>query len=226
VVDYRYPPDPELDAKYIETVDKLEHARPPVFLQTALKYFRYGLLDTSPEDQFMRLWLSLEIIAENVKGTEPIPILCPQCSTAIKCGVCDAEPTRVPMAKQAIEELIGKVAGELAHVTSKRQFIARNGLMHGRSTKSIEDECKVSIGDIVDELATITWHAIMSCFPFDKVPALNFGHRQGEFVNKSLVMSVLGSFDHSGDGPHPTDDKIPNIEMTMETSFRKPGAEE
>lgn len=223
--DARYPPDPELIQEYLETVLAVDQATPPAFTRTALKYFRYGLLDKQPEDQFMRLWLALEIIAENVKEKDRVPITCPACKAAMKCGSCGAEPTRVPFAKQAIESLIAQITGAAALAVAKRQFIARNGLMHGRRCESIEEECKMPMHAIVDELGTLTWHAIMSTIPLGDGPQLAFGHRNGEFANKSVVMSILGEFDHTGDGPHPTEDKIPSVEIKLLTTFRNPAGE-
>jgi hypothetical protein len=99
----------------------------------ALKYFRYGLLDEQPEDQFMWLWLALEIVAENLKEKVRVPIACSACGANVKCAHCGDEPMRIPMAKQAIEQLIATVVDEksIAEV-AKRQFAARNGLMHGQ----------------------------------------------------------------------------------------------
>lgn len=223
-VDARYPSDPELIREYLETVQALDQATPPAFTRTALKYFRYGLLDNRPEDQFMRLWLALEIIAENVKEKELVPIACPVCNAPMTCAACGTEPARAPMAKQAIEDLIAKIAGTAAQDTSRRQFKTRNGLMHGRRPESIEAECKVPLPAIVNELGTLTWHAIMSTIPVGDGPPLAFGHRDGDFASKSLVMSMLGTFDHAGDGPHPTQDKIPSVEIKM-TTFRSPSGE-
>lgn len=220
-VDARYPPDPELIGQYLETVQTLDNATPPAFARTALKYFRYGLLDSQPEDQFMRLWLSLEIIAENLKEKDRVPITCLACNAAMTCGACGDKPSRVPMARQAIEHLIAKITGQAASAVSKRQFTARNGLMHGRSCESVEEECGTPLSAIVDELGAITWTAIMSTISFGDGPELNFGHRGGEFANNSLVMSIVGSFDHTGDGPHPTDDRIPNVQIATWKTFNQ-----
>ena len=168
----------------------------------------------------MRLWLALEIIAENVKEKERVPIVCPSCNVPMKCAACGVVPTRAPMAKQAIEGLISSIAGAAAQDVSRRQFKTRNGLMHGRSPESIEAECKLSLPEIVNELGTLTWHAIMSTIPLGDGPPLVFGHRDGEFANNSLVMAMQGTFDHTGDGPHPTEDKIPSVKIKMLTTFR------
>lgn len=221
-VDSRHPPEPEFSSDFVATAKVLDNSNPPPFTRTALKYFRYGLLDPQPEDQFMRLWLALEIIAENLKDKEKVPIVCPVCGEALTCAACGVEPMRVPMAKQAIEGLISRIAGEHAKEVSKRQFKARNGLMHGRSVESIEKECKASIEKIVNELGTLAWHAIMSTIPLGDGPELHFGHRDGQFTNLTLVAAMLGEFKHQGDEPHPTDDKLPSVNIDLMTRFGSP----
>jgi len=119
------------------------------------------------------------------------------------------------MAKQAIEQIIYKVIGDEGRSVSKRQFITRNGLMHGRSISSIEKSTGMEISDLVNVLGYITWHAIFSSFEPKKDVQFQFGHRGGDFVNKYLTVSMLGSFAHQGDSPHPTEDKIPNVQISM-----------
>jgi hypothetical protein len=220
--DVRDPPAPELEAQFLETVAALEKAQPPPFARTALKFFRYGLLDDQPEDQFMRLWLALEVVAENVKERDRVAITCSECGAPIKCTACAHEPSRIPMAKQAIDQLIFRFAGKSAAKVSKRQFMARNGLMHGRSREAIEAECEVPLDAIVDELGVLTWKAIMSTIrgAGDGKP-LAFGHRDGVFTNKSLILAALLGFEHTGKGPHPADGALPSAEVTLETRFRK-----
>lgn len=216
--DARYPPDPELVLDYLNTVRELDQAKLPAFTRTALKYFRYGLLDPQLEDQFMRFWLSLEIIAENVKERIRLPIACPVCNTPLRCATCETETTRTPWAKQAIEGLIAKIAGVSAQDIIKRQFKTRNGLMHGRSPDSIEKECNMLLVEIVNELGELTWNAIMSTITLRDVP-LSFGHRNGEFAHKSLLTSVQGTYGYSGEELHPPDDRLPTIGLTMKTTF-------
>ena len=215
-----YPPDPELVDKFVDTLLELERCEPLNFTKTALKYFRYGLLDEQPEDQHMRLWLALEIIAENLKEKESIPILCPVCESVLRCDACGVEPMRVPMAKQAIENLIWRVMGEKGKTVARRQFETRNGLMHGRSVNSIEKKAKMRMSDLANELGYITWNAIMSTFTLKEDVLLNFGHRGGDFTNKYLIMSVHGYFEYTGDTPHPDEDSIPNVNISLQTSFR------
>jgi hypothetical protein len=52
--DARYPPDQIFVRSFIDTVSAIEQSDPPAFVRTAMKFFRYGLLDEAPQDQFMR----------------------------------------------------------------------------------------------------------------------------------------------------------------------------
>lgn len=217
--DSRYPPDPELAMDFINTIGELEKANPPSFARKALKYFRYGLMDHQHEDQFMHFWLALEIVAENTKPKTPHPIICSACNAAMKCSSCGFEPTRVPIAKQEIETIIAKIVGDVAKEVSNRQFRTRNCLMHGGSPETIEKECNMPLALIVNELGEITWNAIMSTMFLEKGTQLTFGSHEEGFARRSLMMSVLGTFEHTGDDLQPTTDKIPDIDIKMVTTF-------
>jgi len=217
--DVRDPPEPALTSEYLEAVASLASMDPPPFARTALRYFRYGMLDTVPEDQFMRLWLALEIIAENLKDRARVAIPCAACGSNMKCSECGDEPLRVPMAKQAIEDLIRTITGEdTAATVSKRQRAARNGLMHGRSPESIEAECGMPFHKIVDELGRVVWRAI---FQSIRMPdgAITLGHRGGQFTSMTLTLRALIIFEHRGEGPHPPESRLPKADLTLVTRF-------
>lgn len=219
--DARFPPDPHLSQEFLDTSSILDNANPPPFVRTALKYFRYGVLDTQPEDQFLRFWLALEIIAENIKENKPVPIICPECKSAMTCSICGTEPTRMPMAKQAIELLSEKIIGKNWRNVTKPLFIVRNGLMHGSSVESIEKKSKQPISNSVNDLARLVWNAIRINIKLkdEEASKLILGHWGGDFVNKRVVASVVGSFEHTGDLPHPALDKIPDVKVSLITSF-------
>lgn len=219
--DARFPPEPNLVQEFLTTSNILDNAGPPAFVRTALKYFRFGVLDTQPEDQFMRFWLALEIIAENIKENEKVPIICPECKTPITCNTCGTEPMRMPMAKQAIEQLAERIIGENWREVSAPLFIVRNGLIHGSSEESIEKKSKQPISVSVNDLARLVWNAIRINIKLEKEEAskLVIGHWGGDFVNKRVVASVNGLFKHTEDTPHPALDKIPNIKVSLITKF-------
>lgn len=220
-VDASYPPDPEFMRDFINTIVLFNSSNIQNFTKRALKYFRYGLLDESPEDQHMRFWLALEIIAENIKENTPIPIFCPVCKAATDCDNCGTSPTRMPMAKQAIELFFENILKENGSEAAKRQFDTRNSLMHGGSVASIEKKTKKSMTELVDELGAITWHAIMSTIIIPGDEPYNLGHRDWEFTNKNLIVSARGTFEHDGDTPQPREDRLPDLKISMQTSFNK-----
>lgn len=226
--DARFPPEPNLSSDFLNTSSILDHAEPPPFIRTALKYFRYGVLDSQPEDQFMRFWLALEVIAENMKENEPVPIVCPECSTAMTCAICGTQPTRTPMAKQAIEILSERIIGENWRDVTKPLFIARNGIMHGSSVDSIEKKIKQPISKSVNDLARLVWNAIRINIKLSEEEAskLVLGHWGGDFVNKRVVAAVHGSFEHTGDAPHPAKEKIPDVKVSLITSLNENGGDE
>jgi hypothetical protein len=160
------PPDPRLVTEYMETVVALDEANPPEYTRMALRYFRHALLDEQPEDQFMRLWLALEVVAENEQRDDAVVMTCPVCSAATKAGECIACGTRTmhgTMGNQAIEKFIVRIAAE--PMISKRLVTARRGLMQGKGSEAIEFDCKAQLSQIVNELAAVAWDAIMLSIP-------------------------------------------------------------
>lgn len=105
---------------------------------------------------------------------------------------------------------------------STRQLTVRHGLMHGRTVSYVEKEVKVDIHDVVEELARVTWQAISSVIitrpQQDGENPLHLRHNDGQFVNGRLVVVGEFIFD-AGDGEHPTDEKIPKVETSLETRF-------
>ncbi|HEX6995149.1 MAG TPA: hypothetical protein VF339_13470 [Gammaproteobacteria bacterium] len=219
--DPRYPPVPELASDILATVHELEKSGLPRFLRLALRYFRYGLFDEHAEDQFLRLWLSLEIIAENLKDRARVAITCPKCREPLTCGHCKSEPKRTPFGRQAIEALIGKVSSDMDNGAAERLLMARNKLMHGASRKSTESACKKSMSDLVDELGTIVWRVILTTIPLEaQGPQLAFYEpAYGRYVNSNMLLWSSITFDHDGDGPHPADVDIPDAKLEVLTRF-------
>lgn len=219
-VDARYPPSPDLRQTFFNSCETLEGMDFPSFVRTALKYFRYGCLDRSPEDQFMRFWIALEIVAENTKLKERVPITCAKCSKHAKCAHCGFEASRVPMATSAIRSLIEKITAPRIDV-SNRQLTTRNGLMHGRDVAAIEAEVGISLSAIVDELARVTWNAISETIltrPDNGDAPLDLGHNDGKFGNGRLV--VVGNFlFDAGAGEHPSEEQLPKIEASIAHRF-------
>jgi hypothetical protein len=59
----------------------------------------------------------------------------------------------------------------------------------------------------------------MSAMPKLEEP-VNFGHRDGDFVHRELIVTPDITFDYEGPAEHPPDEAIPNIDITMQVTFR------
>ena len=211
--DERFPPAPELSGAYAETASMLDSHDLPGYVRTALRAFRRGLLEAAPEDQVMGLWLALEVIAENTKDKESAPITCSKCRGQLVCSSCSHVPMRVPMPKEQISKLIRDRTGDRhAKGVAKGLFIARNGLMHGRSVESIAVECGGSIDAITNALANVVWTAIYQITNrFESQGAMM--HRQGQFLSRLMLVQANGSFEHDGTEPFPREGSIPTVKM-------------
>jgi hypothetical protein len=210
-----YPPERGLTCDYADTVMALETSGIESFVRVALKYFRYGVLEASPEDQFLRFWLALEVIAENQKPSGLVTIHCGHCKLPMNCASCGEQSQRLAMAKDAITEIIGRITGDFKKSVSRRLFVARNGIMHGRSVESIEKDCKLPMDRILDELGTVTWEAIASAIPLpEEGSKLAFGYREG-FTSKKLMVAMIGGFHYRGDEAHPSEENLPNAQIQV-----------
>lgn len=224
--DPRMPPSPDLIDKYTRTVEALDGVSPAPFIRTALRYFRYAMVSPIHEDQFMNFWLALEIVAENSKDKEKVPIPCANCGKDMVCESCGDRPLRTPMAKQAIESAIERNAepGKASDV-KKLLFAARNGIMHGRGIQSVERECGKSFPEVVNTLGMVAWHAIFRAFPQVSGNAqLEIGHWGGAFASTVVIAAVKVTFDHEGPGQQPAEDKIPRATIALKTRFGGSGS--
>ncbi len=209
-----YPPRRILTDDFLQTARAVEKAGIPDFAGVALKYFRYGLLDEAPEDQFMHFWLALEITAENIKPTDELHVTCTDCGSPMKCSNCGAEPHRRPMGKDAINEIVRLVAKDRATDVSKRLWIARNGIMHGGSVASIESKCSVQFEEIVNESAFVAWNAIAVSIPRPDTSQVTLLQRK-DFTRKVLTVSIDVDFSHTGTTEHPGESEIPDISIGL-----------
>jgi hypothetical protein len=216
-VDERYPPEPSMDERFLDSVMALNAANPPRYVREALKYFRLGVLERQSEDQYTRSWLAVETIAEGGRGPDDFPITCPTCEAPLRCQCCDQPAMRKPLAKQLIVALAAKLRpdDDGRKEMLKRQFAARNALTHGRGGAWIEKKLKMPLPAIVDELAAFAWHGIFSALPVSE-SKLYFGHRDGNFAHRNLISTMYGSFKYASGGEHPPENEIPEIAVKMD----------
>lgn len=221
VVDQRDPPDPDLQQEFLDSVSEVERHQVPDYIRTALKYFRYGTFEDQPDDQFMRYWMALEIIAENSVEKRSTPLICRQCKTNLSCLACGTLTDVTQMPKNRIVDLVKSVSDEQtgAEITQKF-YLTRNTLMHGGSVKTAEIRAKLQISELINQLATIVWHLIYRSIPDLQYAQLTMGHREGQFANLNYKTSVNGIYKHNLNTEHPTDEELEGIKITLKTRFR------
>jgi hypothetical protein len=221
-LDARYPPHVGLNQPFLDSIAGFNVA--PTYVRKALRNFRYALLEDSPDDQFVRMWLALEILAVNLADHEPPPIVCRSCGVEAKCITCGASPPPMQSSKLSIENLTKKIVGRQAEAVYKRLFSVRNGLMHGKSSDSVEAAAGVTWGKIIEVLGHLTWDAIILAAKLPgKLPG-PFAEFAGDFRKTTLLAGVLGTFDHSDGGLHPAETRIPDpiLEILTERTAKAP----
>lgn len=221
--DFIDPPDPELHQDLLNTVNEIESLEIKDFVRTALQYFRYGVFASSPEDQYMRFWMALEIIAENTKEKIPEPVRCMHCGTEYKCCDCGRLNERIPMAKKEILNQLSKLLGVNAYKeVGKRLFRARDGLMHGGSIQSIESKTGKTISELIDEIAFVVWNLIYNLIDGLRQKSLVFGMRSGNFANQTMTAVANVTFTYDGVNEHPSDKQIYDMKLSLITKFTSP----
>ena len=129
-------------------------------IKKALRWFSLGVRSKFSDEQFQSFWFVLEIIAQYEKNTDAIPDLCPRCQTPLYCEKCQSKPTHRPYAKQAIQQLIDRIAGKNAADFRDQLFDIRNRLLHGESIEETMNMNDNAFSLIVDKLGILSWNAI------------------------------------------------------------------
>lgn len=215
--DRHYPPLATFSSDLQETVKVLSASPRDSYIQKALNYFRKGTISEQLEDQFHYFWLAIEVIAEGNKSKAKGPIPCPVCKDALQCKNCNCEPQRTPMARQAIKTLLNAINSE-GDKLYKLLIDARDGIMHGRTQKSISDQAKIPFAGIVNEAGIAAWHTIQ--YVFSQSDGLTFGHNDGDFAFAVMVVGPDIIYRHEGTEAHPTDDKIPTVNISLKASLK------
>lgn len=160
-------PQPFLRDDTARTIERLLEFDIPPAIRRAMRWYRLGINETVPDDQFMNFWFALEIVAEFQKSTEKVPDRCPQCQSPLYCESCKTHPVHRPYPKQAIRALLKAVDKECDDATIERLDKTRNSLMHGSTLKEIEDSLPQPHEQIVDILGRLLWRALIHQFPHE-----------------------------------------------------------
>lgn len=157
-------PHPLLREDSAKVVERLSEFEVPPAIRRAMRWYRLGIIDEVPDDQFQYFWFAIEIIAEFQKSTDKVNDKCPTCKSPLYCEVCSTHPTHKPYAKQAIATLLKTVDKNCNDEVFERLDKTRNGLMHGKTLKEIWREDKEP-EQIVDVLGALVFKALLFQFP-------------------------------------------------------------
>ena len=158
-------PQPFLQTDTARTIERLLEFDIPPAIRRAMRWYRLGINETWPDDQFMYFWFALEIVAEFQKSSEKVSDKCPHCHSPLYCESCEKHPVHKPYPKQVIRDLLKMVDKNCDDEIIKLLDKTRNSLMHGSTLKEIEDSLPQPHEEIVDILGRLLWRAIVSQFP-------------------------------------------------------------
>ena len=77
---------------------------------------------------------------------------------------------------------------------------------------------------MVNAAGALAWHAIMRSLPAFDQP-LNMGQRDGNYVSVDLIAGPTLSIEHTEASEHPSEGKIPKVEIKMDVSYGSLAAE-
>jgi hypothetical protein len=209
-------PEALLSENIILTANTIAESDLPPYVRRALQCFRTALLLFSQEERFMQFWMAVEVLAGGSKERNAIPIPCGECGGVMGCKSCGNEPTRIPMATQAILALFVDINVPDAKGTFRWLSKVRHGIAHGRSNNSIENEIGRSIADAVQMMGMVACNMIRKFVPssiFDSAPT--FKSCGGPYLVGELIGGPLGEFEQPDDLEFPDEALIPDIKIDM-----------
>jgi hypothetical protein len=212
--DSRYPARAQLYQQFIDAPTAFLDA--PKYVRKAVRNFRYGLLEEIPEDQFMRFWLALEILAVNQTGDVVRPsIKCRHCQKDAICAACGMAPPLVPSSKDQIIALANRIVGAKAKSVYSKLFDVRNGLAHGQDPETVLANSKVEWDRLLYVLGRLVHDAILLATSITTLPSPVQAYA-GSFARKTVIGIGHGTFDYTGGAEHPSESEIPNPSAEFE----------
>ena len=188
-----FEPDWVLDENIFETANLFQHANISDQMLSALRWFRLGIVADTPQEQFQNFWFALELLAQHNKTTDKVHDICAKCGKALYCETCNTHPKHRPYPKQAIESVFQSLepdAPELFPMMNK----VRNSILHGEPASKVGIATGVSLDQMVDPLAKLTWKGLISevvaALPEDKRPNSLMVSAASTFVKWTLTATA------------------------------------
>lgn len=231
-------PQPFLRKGTMRAIERLSEFEMPPAIRRAMRWYRIGISEVVPDDQFVSFWLALEIVAEFQKSSEKVADKCPHCQSPLYCETCKTHPVHKPFARQAIRSLIEVADKDCDDTTIDLLFKTRNSLMHGSTLKEIEESLPQPHEAIVDILGELLLKALIHQFPpemFDGTLELGapstYVHRKLQAIG--LIQTIVpadadGDLDLSFKGmkvevvvPGPPQSALPTIAKVSQEQYQR-----
>ena len=221
--------EPALDAKFMDTAERLLAMDSGADQSAAMRWYRLGLQTEVLEEQFSYFWFALEIAAETMKGKEKIPSKCPRCKGKLFCETCKDHPLHRRYVGEAIQQAVETVHPEDAEVIFKSLQLIRHTLMHGGRISSIRDQLPCDEQQAVNKLAFVTWQLIFRMFsspdPRAEEP-FNFGYCDN-LVRRTLSFGVhIKTTLKGGDPSNPRLADFPYVQIAATAPPRRSAGSE
>lgn len=209
----------------LDTITMLQQQPTNPRLRRALKWFSNGVSSQYYDDQFAYFWFVIELVAQLMKDTSPVPDRCTTCHTPMYCPTCESSPLHRPYPKQAIQQLFGKFVKDPTDIFYRHATEARNMLMHGDEVSAVEQKLGIDFAKLVDHLGRLAWAAIFNQYTPGLVGKTPFLIQTNQYVHMNMLGAafVQTGFAPNFDNPDPA--HFPKIDFTVEFSRRSPPTE-
>jgi hypothetical protein len=209
-------PPPAISEELLQTISLLNQNALSPDVNRALRWFANGVAAELMDDQFQCFFFALEILAQVHKSVAPVPDKCPRCQTPLFCEKCEEVPMHRPYAKQAVQQLIEKIAPTWVG-GFETMNVARNGVMHGETIEEIESRISLPFDDLVDRAGQMAWVAIMNSIQLPAGKNKLALAQASTFIRRSLVARFRMQMGSLGDPNNPTLESQPMPEVTVES---------
>lgn len=205
-------PQAILGEAFAEVLFLLQHSKDHGGVRRALHWFSGGIAASHAEDQFEFFWFAIETLAVAFKDVALVPDRCSACRSPLHCESCHRTTVHRPYAKQAIEQLIVRLApkaGIDGQLVFEKGSELRNTLQHGDNVEETEERIGWTVRALVDPIAKIARLAVLDGLARTSTLRQNFTFRWIEpttFLHYRLQTSVVIGMPCSPDKPPHLDD--------------------
>jgi hypothetical protein len=203
-----------LNQEILDTVAIMQKHSISKALQLAMRWFSNGVGSPYREDQFAYFWFVIELVAQEIKPTSLVPDRCPHCRGPLHCEACGMSPIHRPYPKQAIQHLFSKYVKADWEASFKCLNHVRNRLMHADDVASIEQDLKISLTDVVNDLGLLAWNVIAHQF-WPSFTGRELFLQTSNYVHIQAVLGARLQFAFMPNFDDPSPEHFPKVDISL-----------